>query len=698
MPQIPQYSREVRLNGAAQPYEHYRIDDNTSGASIGKAMQGAAKGIDAISDAALKINQTFEEMKTLEFHNAVEQWKQSNLYDKENGYYLKVGKDAAGKSPEVMKGYDDFVNDWVSQNRLSRKNQARVQATAASKKSWIQHAVTAHDLKQTTNWAESETNLGIENSITAAVSDRNNPDGIETQVANVRQITRWKGETIGLDADSLKALEKQNVAKVYTAVLDTKIQEGDLSAREFFEKHKEYIKPEMHSKYLGSIKNEEDKYYSRDIANGIIATAKSEQEAIQKAEEIEDVNMSDTVLSRVKRHYSQEEHLKNIEQKESLNGFYNKAVEAAKNGGTLSYDDIPDNLDPQDKLSLMNYINNDGKPQTDNQVWENLYDMKVNNAQGFSEVDLNKYRGFLSDGEYKQFLKDQEEIKSGKHFSTIKDDDAMIQAALKEMKLNKGKKEDVAFSEIRAMTREFEARKGRKITDEELLNITQSLGYKGKDGVFLYKQLEKGMAERTGFMRDVMNDFVYYQSQHNGQLPPDDEKYKIIQKRVQQKAQEKRTEAQQITKTFNDNAVTMRNIAYTTPKENEQKVLTYFADNQVPTIGKQLGLKLTVTSRYRNQAGSHHAEGRAADVSMSEHSSKDRIRIYERMLALPTVYKIGTSDPAILAHFNGNSKIKDERQYDKQHGTNHVNHAHITLINANPEKPQKVKGGNVYQF
>ena len=705
MPQIPQYNRETRLNGAITPYEHYRIDENTSGASIGRAMQNASKGFDALGDAALKINQTFEEMKTLEFHNAVEQWTQSRLMDKENGYYLKTGKDAAGKTKEIMDDYDSFVSDWMQNNKLSKRNQARVQATSSYKRSRVLQGVTSHDLKQTQIWANNETNLGIDNSINAAVSDRNNPDGINTQVANVRQITRWQGETLGLDEESINTLERENVGKVYTAVLETKLQEGDLTARDFFEQNKNYIKADTHSKYLGRIKAEEDKYKSRELANNIIASATSEQDAVQKAEAIEDVNMADSVLSRVKKHYSQEEHFKNIEQKESLNGFYNKAVQAAQNGESLSYDDIPDNLDPQDKLALMNYINTNGQPETDNHIWESLYDMQVNNAQGFVNTDLNKYRGFLSDGEYKQFLKAQEEIKSGKFYSNIKDDDKMIQAALKEIKLDKnsvmfwgGDKKDIAFSEIRAMTREFEARKGRKITDEELLNLTKSLGYKGSDGVLLYKHIERGMAERTGFIKDVMNDFVYYQKQHNGQLPPDEEKYKIIQKRVQQKAQEKRTEAQDIVNTYTSNALTMKNIAYTTPKPNEQKVLTYFADNQIPTIGNQLGLNLTVTSRYRNQAGSHHAEGRAADVSMSEHSPENRRRIYERLLALPTVYKIGTSDPDILAHFKGNNKIKDETLYDRQHGTNHRNHAHITLINANPATPAKVNSGNVYQF
>lgn len=210
--------------------------------------------------------------------------------------------------------------------------------------------------------------------------------------------------------------------------------------------------------------------------------------------------------------------------------------------------------------------------------------------------------------------------------------------------------------------------------------------------------MEQGMREKTGFVRDVMNDFSYYQSKHNGEMPPDAEKYKIIQNRLQQKVQEKKTQAQQTVSNYSYNATTMRNIAYTKAKPHEQKVLTYFADTQIPTISKQLGVRLTVTSRYRNQAGSYHADGRAADVSMSEHSVPNRIRIYQKLLALPNVQAIGTSDPNILSHFAGNRKIVDERKYDRQHGTNHINHAHITLINANPATPQIISSKNGYNF
>ena len=93
---------------------------------------------------------------------------------------------------------------------------------------------------------------------------------------------------------------------------------------------------------------------------------------------------------------------------------------------------------------------------------------------------------------------------------------------------------------------------------------------------------------------------------------------------------------------------------------------------------------------------------------MSEHNRDNKIRIYEKLLALPTVQTIGTSDPIILTTFseylkprNGMPpKLKDERSYDRQHGTNHIHHAHVTLINANPARPTgtQIAQNRTYKF
>lgn len=686
MPIVPSFKRETTLNATNKPYMNVNVNGDMFGANVAQAVGNMGDAAKGVVNAALRIQDTIDDAKFLELSNNIDKWEQDNLYDKENGYYYKMGKDAVGKSPEVMKNYDDFIEQYKAENIISPHLQRRIDDLATKKRSRISYNVNRHDFNQTGEWARLEGKKATDNAILGMVHARNNPDEMNIQLANGLQALEWQGKTQQLDSDTIDGMKKDFKSISYCAVLDSMLQEGSLEARNFYEKHKKDITPNAQAKYIGAIRNMEIKYEARDTANDIIASTSSLEEAVKKAEKIKDIDLSDRVVSHINRHYREEEQFKNEAEKQALDGFYNTVVQKMQTGENISYDDIPDNIDARTKLSLMNYVNQNGQPETDNEVWETLYDMSVNNAQGFAKEDLNKYRGFLSDGEYKSFVKKQQDIQDGKFYTQIKDDDKMIDAALKTIGLDRGKKNDVAYSEIRSLVRELEARKGRKITDDELSNIVNSLGYKD-GGVQLYKQIEKGMASRTGFVRDVMNDFAYYQSKHNGELPPDDEKMKIINKRITTTTLEQNQEL---------NNSLQYQIQRTQAKPNETKELTYYADSYLPKLGNEMGVRFTIVEggRYRAPNGkykSNHSKGTAADVSMSEHSVKTRLDFIEKQLANPQVKKIGTSDPNILAKYGKNPKIEDERNFDKQYGTNHVNHAHITL-NAKGVKMQAPDG------
>ena len=633
----------------------------------------------------MRYNDQQNRTKALELSNELYRWEEEKLHSK-NGYYNQFGRNASGKAQAYIDDFDNYARTKAKELGLDGLgSQQYVEFVINQRKERISRGIMAHDLKQTQEAEKNEAGLLLQNLQNSAIEYRNNDFELDKNLKDIKKAAHIYGKTANMDNSQIELLQKANVSDTISKVIQSALSEGNLQAKVLFEKYKNDLTSDEQVRLSNAVNNLDNKYTARDFANQIILNSANEADAISKAEKIENIELSDMVLSNVRKHYSQVEQAKNEQQRQAREQFYNIALQKMQNGQALSWDDIPSDADAETKLSMMNYVNNNGHPETDNQIWQTLYDMSVSNAQGFANEDLNKYRGFISDGEFKQFLKRQQEIKDGKYYSVIQDDNKLIDAALKEIGLDSGKKEDVAYSEIRAFVREYEARKGRKINDEEIQNIINSLGYKNKDGIKTYKVLEKGMAEKTGFIKDIVNDFVYYQNQHNGELPSDDEKFKIIQKRIEQKQQEKRGTAQQKAITYDYNAQIFKNISNTAAKPNEQKVLTYFADNQIPQTEKDLGLKLTVTSRYRNQAGSHHSEGLAADVSMSEHNINNKIRIYEKLLAMPNVYRLGTSDVNILTHFAGNKKIVDEIKYDMQHGTNHTNHVHVTLLNPNTQ-------------
>lgn len=239
-------------------------------------------------------------------------------------------------------------------------------------------------------------------------------------------------------------------------------------------------------------------------------------------------------------------------------------------------------------------------------------------------------------------------------------------------------KDEVLYNEYQGMVRALEQKYGRSATDVEKEKILKYLGT-NKDA---YKLLERGVREQVGFYKNIANKISYYSSRHNGDMPSENEVYQWLK--------------EDTLKYYNKNILMHKNNSNVAPKAGETKTLTYLADIETPQYAKDLGLAINVTSRYRENNGkykSHHTDGTGMDVSMSEHNSSDKRRIIEKYLNNPRVKAIGTSDPELIRlyknkKYNGINKIVDERNFDAQYGTNHVNHIHITTINDGTQNKQ----------
>ena len=788
MVSVPQYNQQ---GVDKTPLEYSRVTPNADafGAAVFQAKQNLSNSIAKINFDVQRVKEEIDTTRAMEYRNFIEKTKMKYLNDPENGYFSKLGKRAMADPNDPDSGANGVVNAITreletKQQELgltSGKGKQYADYFTASQLNGIILATGKHEKEQRLKWQEAVTQESIDVSTQEMINNAlTNPEEIDKQISNINAAVLFYGQQVGYDEETLRASQKKEVSKSLYLTIETLAKKGEIGAEALFEKYKdqlapEYIaqleptiketrykyfetvlnsflaedeftqaksflnehkddfKPERVVIYKEAIKDKELKYNSRILADSIIGKAKNEQEAFEMVKSIKDSDLADMATTRIAKHYGRQTHIEDLEKRELLKSFYDTALYKIQNDEPITIDDIPEGLDSETKLSLMNYINKNGQPEDDNQIWQELYNMSVNNAQGFAALDLNQYRGFLSESEFKQFLKRQEDIKTGNYYSEIKDDDAMIQAALKEMGLNgnvswfgkTGRNRDIAYSEIRAMVREFEARKGRKITDDELQNLLYSLDYKEANGVKIYKLLDQGMATKTGFIKGVINDFVYYQNKHNGQLPPDEEKYRIIAKRMGLLKEQQRTEADNIIDELTYGSKFIKDISDVQAQPNEQKTLTYFADTQVPAISKQLGLNLKVTDRYRAPNGkykSHHSEGRALDISYRTKEGKaltlmQKIKLVESVLYRPEVETIAISSAdsdgrAIINYIKKNygnafdKKIQDMNKKDKNGktrdqnlGTNHTSHIHITLMSDDKmlQKTQIAQNG-VYKF
>lgn len=538
MPPVPQYNREVGAQLTPTPYRDDRVNGDTFGVNVYKAQERLG---DTLGNAGqhllagmMHLKDKYDRTKLIEFHNELQQYEQDNI---RNGYYKTTGKEAMGGSTKVMENWGKNGQDLLNKYGFHGYNQARANEILLGYTAKVQKGVEAHDFQESERWNDTVFDDAYNNVLTNASFNRHDPQALASTFKNLNTLIDNDQRYQKLDPE-LKQIYKYNLeAKMHMSVLDSLIGEGSLAAQAYFENNKDKIPAAKQADYIARIDNLDTKYFADNMANRLMALEPTE--AYKQIQSIENIDKRDAV----ERRYNHYLNIKNNEEKQVekqiLDGFYNTALQKKQSNQPLSYDDIPQGLDAKTQLSLMEYVAQNGEPQSQDDIWTELYDMKVNNAQEFANLDLNKYRGYLSDGEYKQFYKDQQKIKDGKYYTDIKDDDKKINEALKVMGLNKnavlpfkGDKKDITYSEIRSMVREFEARKARPIDENELNSIINSLGYKGKDGAQIYKQLELGMRTKTGFIKDVIGDFIEYQNQHNGQMPSDEEKYKIINNRV----------------------------------------------------------------------------------------------------------------------------------------------------------------------
>jgi hypothetical protein len=512
MARIPQYSRSVTPQNT--PYEYVRSNANPTafGAGVYEAGQNLGNSMLAMSDSMATLKANYDKTKLLEMSNYIDNWSNENLYDKDKGYFNKTGKEAMGKSPEIMDSYDKYADEYISKAGFTGGYNVQARRIVQQKRNSIEYHVMSHDKRETDRWQDAVYTDAMNNVYTKAIKGRNDANEIQKYYSDGEIIFDNYAALKGWDKDeeTKNIMKKEYNANFHGKVLDALLADGSLQSEKYFNEHKEDFSPEVQNKYAQRIHTETINYTARTIASGLVS--KSPTEAYQEIDKIENIDLRNAVENEYNRSLRQQESIKRITENQLLDEFYQKAYTATQNGGSLSQDDIPEGLDPKTKLSLMSYINSNGQPETDDQIWETLYNMSVNNAQGFAKENLNKYRGYLSEGEYKSFLKKQQDIRNGGYYTVIKDDDAKINAALEAIGLDRnGWKErtrDIAFTEIKSLTHELEARKGRKITENELYDLINSLGYQPSKGMKLYQQLDKSMNERTGFIRDVINDFT----------------------------------------------------------------------------------------------------------------------------------------------------------------------------------------------
>lgn len=692
VPQRRQLTDETPF--VADGYNNVNPDANAFGASAANAAANLSKGLNNIASAAIAFKKQNDDIQLLDFANKVNDLRSKILYDKENGYLNKKGEFAAGKTDDVMSAYLTDADNLLKSYNFHGANKLKGANLIKSIGNGLYQNVSAHDLQQT---AVRDKNI-YENSNTSQINtllqNRNNPDSITNYLANIKTAADVYSNSQGLDEEAKKQLLQNSQSIGIESLLSNYLADNNLDALQtVYEKYSSLLSPDKQASFKAQITKNDFKNKTVQYAEDIMNKYETEEEQLIEADKIQDIDLRDNVSNRIKAKNTEIRNLKKQKENEAREATYNNFLNKQKNGEIISYDDIVDGLNPIQELSARRYveqINSKGKVSTSAEVDKYLLEKQLYDAQGFAKLNLDDYKGFISDSDIEKYKKAQAAIIKGDYITDFQNEKVKeaVNKAINDAGIGSlfgSKKGTSAFNIAEAMTHEYEKRYAHKIPAEKRDKIISSLAYE-KENKKTFQQIEQEMGRKTGFVKKVINDIAYFEKQR-GHFPDDKEIRQIVDSNVKNYNNESRNIAgNQIQQVQYSHDFVTETIDKTIAKPNETKSLTYFADTFLPSLENKYGIKITVVDggRYRPNAKNtkHNENGvsRAIDISTSEHNEQEKYIIFYESLSNPASVALGTSDPFLLAQFPPSkfSKVIDERDYDRKNGTNHVHHIHVT--------------------
>jgi len=677
----------VQENPAATPYKSANVNEATFNKTMG--MDDVGRGMIYDSKAMEEIrneqNKTAVMEKSTQFDNEV----LKTLYDKDNGLYTKQGKAYLDSVEPTMQTLNKTKEALVGS--LDNDQQKMAMAVFGQKMANINEDIYKNSAKQNQVYREQTLDDLINTQTQMALVNRNNAGAVKTNVANINaSIAATFGNSV--DAETLKNMQKKATSDVLTNVLEGRIADKNLYSKDFFNEFKSQIDPTKHAQLTEAINNVTADVTSRLNADSWFGAGLSEQDAYKKAHAIKDLNLRDATERQVSSIYGRQREMKN----QAEDDYAKKTWEVLFKNPDINL--IPSDMPAQKKIDMINFCQKNGKVETDLNTWGELSRLSTDNPAEFKKLDLTQFSGSVSQNDLHVLAKKQQLVGTPE-YSVIMANDGYVKNAANTLGFTKNKKnkwdsrrEELA-SDAQTIIHDMETSKGRALKPYEKANIINAMSYKSKGGGMTPKDtttfdtIHKGidLTSEEGYLKSVSDAIIDFEKK-NSRQPNQKELYDITwhfanlsTAQQQQKVQSAIDSAYGVSHHLPSNY--QQSIHGTQAKPHETKALTYYADNYLPNLGKQLGTKLTIVDggRFRNQDGSHHKEGLAADISMSEHNFNDKSKIIASQIANPMVKAIGTSDPYLLKRFGHSPKVVDERTYDAQHGTTHENHLHITL-------------------
>tara|TARA_R110002096_G_scaffold425519_1_gene634180 strand:- start:2282 stop:3598 length:1317 start_codon:yes stop_codon:yes gene_type:complete len=266
-----------------------------------------------------------------------------------------------------------------------------------------------HELQEVEAYKQKQHVASIAVSQLAATNNYGDEDRVNQEVGRQADAIYAQGNLQGKSAEDIKleigVAESTTFDSVISKMLADENYEG---AEAYFNKYESKLLPDVRNRLKASVKEGGVRVKSQASTDLIMSETLPENDAIKKAREIEDPEVRDQTVQRLKTRYAEIDAAKAQAQKENMQS----SADVIESGAGV--DAIPPNtwlnLTAQQRSSLetrSRQVKAGIEPVTDWKVFANLYSMEPSKL---AKVDMATYRSQLSNTHYQSMLAQQKSV------------------------------------------------------------------------------------------------------------------------------------------------------------------------------------------------------------------------------------------------------------------------------------------------
>lgn len=504
MPIVPQYDKQIRE--AASPNVKIASSADVESFGGGQSLQNVSNAfISYIEEEKRKA----DDIATTEAYTKAITAKNNLLNDPNSGLVTIKGKNAIGASEK----YQNMFNEQMDaiEKTLTNSSQKEVFSKIRMKHAAdFNNDLQKHVYYQTQEYDNETTKAAIEAAKNDAILNYQNKDAIiNSKTVQIAAIEAY-GERNGVPKEAIELQKKEAISQIHDGILERMINNNeDLLAKAYFEEAKKEMLSDTIIKYEKLVTAASSRAEAQNYEDTIINMGKSYADSLEEARKIQNPEIRDDVVSRIKRRFQE---IKNIEEEKKEQNFKKAADILEKTKSRLK---IPLNIWESLSISEKEAIEKrerqliEGVPtKTDYKIYDKLSRAAANDANNFSKMNILQYRSKLSDSDLEKFIDLQRSIREKKTGWDVKQDgfrtEYQIASGMAD-KLNiDDKNKSDFYSDIENAKREFISKNKReplrmeftKIVDDIAINkvFVRKFGFDPEKSVYALNEDEKSNA------------------------------------------------------------------------------------------------------------------------------------------------------------------------------------------------------------